>query len=85
MANLGTGLIIAFIHSWAITMVVLAFLPFMIMAGIFQTKVMTGFANKDKNVMEEAGRVSKKIKKNFGFIYLRYLLLSRYQMRQSAT
>lgn len=61
IANLGVGLIIAFIHSWAITMVILAFLPLMIAGGVFQTKVLTGFANKDKSVMEEAGKVIRDI------------------------
>jgi hypothetical protein len=57
IGNFGVGLILAFIYGWAITLVILAFVPFMIISGVLQTKMLTGFSSKDKEVLEEAGQV----------------------------
>ena len=57
IGNLGVGLAIAFFYSWAITLLILGFLPFIILSGVLQTKMLTGFSGKDKVVLEEAGQV----------------------------
>jgi membrane protein implicated in regulation of membrane protease activity len=57
IGNFGVGLILAFIYGWAITLVILAFVPFMVISGVLQTKLLTGFSSKDKEVLEEAGQV----------------------------
>ena len=57
VGNLGLGLIIAFIYGWALTLVILGFMPLLIVAGWFQTKRLTGFSQKDKEILEEAGKV----------------------------
>jgi len=46
ISNLGVGIILAFIYGWSLTLLMLAFIPFMIIAGYLQTNMMTGFANK---------------------------------------
>lgn len=46
ISNLGVGLILAFIYGWSLTLLMLAFIPFMIIAGFLQTYMMTGFADK---------------------------------------
>ena len=46
ISNLGVGIILAFIYGWSLTLVVLAFVPFMVIAGFLQTYLLTGFANK---------------------------------------
>jgi ABC-type bacteriocin/lantibiotic exporter with double-glycine peptidase domain len=46
ISNLGVGLVLAFIYGWSLTLLMLAFIPFMIIAGFLQTYMMTGFANK---------------------------------------
>jgi hypothetical protein len=46
ISNLGVGLVLAFIFGWQLTLLMLAFIPFMIIAGSLQTNMMTGFANK---------------------------------------
>jgi ABC-type multidrug transport system fused ATPase/permease subunit len=56
VANLGVGIVLAFIYGWAITLVVLAFIPFIIISGVLQTKMMSGFSGKDKEAIEEAGK-----------------------------
>lgn len=59
ISNLGVGIVLAFYYSWVITLVIIAFMPFMVISGILQTKLLTGFAGKDKKVLEEAGKVKK--------------------------
>lgn len=46
VANLGVGLILAFIYGWSLTLVVLAFIPFIIVGGFLQTFLFTGFADR---------------------------------------
>jgi hypothetical protein len=57
IGNFGIGLILSFIYGWAITLCILAFVPFMIVSGVLQTKMLTGFATKDKEILEGAGKV----------------------------
>lgn len=57
LSNLGVGIILAFVYSWAVTLVILGFLPFLIIGGVLQTQMLTGFSSKDKEVIEEAGKV----------------------------
>lgn len=57
LAALGTGIIISFVYSWQLTLLVLGFVPFMVAGGFFQSRLMTGFASKDKQKFEEAGKV----------------------------
>ncbi len=45
-SNLGVGLLLAFYFGWSLTLLILAFIPFMIIAGYLQTYMMTGFADK---------------------------------------
>ncbi len=57
IGNLGIGILIALINGWALTLVILGFIPFLIVAGALETKMLTGFSSKDKIVLEEAGKV----------------------------
>jgi hypothetical protein len=54
---LGTGIIVSFVFSWQLTLLVLAFVPFMVAGGFLQSRLMTGFASKDKETFEGAGKV----------------------------
>ncbi|CAF4892140.1 unnamed protein product [Rotaria sp. Silwood1] len=58
IAALGTGILISFAFAWQLTLLVLAFVPFMIAGGFLQNYLMTGFASKDKKSMENAGKVT---------------------------
>uniref|UniRef100_A0A3B5MPP8 ATP-binding cassette, sub-family B (MDR/TAP), member 11a n=1 Tax=Xiphophorus couchianus TaxID=32473 RepID=A0A3B5MPP8_9TELE len=58
LTNIGASFIIAFYFSWKLTLVIMCFLPLIGLSGVFQAKMLTGFANKDKKSMEAAGQVS---------------------------
>ncbi|XP_061186070.1 ATP-dependent translocase ABCB1-like [Saccostrea echinata] len=57
IAVITTALIVAFIYSWNLTLVILAFMPLMMGVGVMQSKLVAGFAKGDKKAMEEAGKV----------------------------
>jgi ATP-binding cassette subfamily B (MDR/TAP) protein 1 len=57
IGNFGVGLVLAFIYGWAVTLVILGFVPFMVISGVLQTKMLTGFSAKDKEILEQAGQV----------------------------
>ncbi|KAK5861234.1 hypothetical protein PBY51_022647 [Eleginops maclovinus] len=61
---IGASFIIAFIYSWKLTLVIMCFLPLLGLSGVFQAKMLTGFANEDKESMEEAGQVSSEALSN---------------------
>ncbi|CAH1787977.1 unnamed protein product [Owenia fusiformis] len=58
IANIGTGLVIAFIFGWKLSLVILAFIPLIVLCGAVETRVLTGVANKDKKALEKAGKVA---------------------------
>ncbi|KAJ8255333.1 hypothetical protein GJAV_G00203680 [Gymnothorax javanicus] len=58
LTSIGAAFIIAFYFSWKLTLVVSCFLPLIGLSGVFQAKMLTGFANEDKKAMEAAGKVS---------------------------
>ncbi|RNA33916.1 Multidrug resistance 1 [Brachionus plicatilis] len=58
LGNLGIGLVLALVYGWAIALTILAFVPFMIVGGVLQTKMLTGFSGKDKEVLQDAGKIS---------------------------
>ncbi|XP_062617340.1 ATP-dependent translocase ABCB1-like isoform X1 [Saccostrea cucullata] len=58
IANLGTAIIIAFIYGWKLTLVIMAFLPFIMIAGMLQMKLLQGVAGQNKEALEEAGKTA---------------------------
>lgn len=58
LVNIIASLLISFYFSWKLTLVVLCFMPLIGLSGVFQTKMMTGNANEDKNAMDVVGQVS---------------------------
>ncbi|MCJ8732731.1 hypothetical protein PDJAM_G00214820 [Pangasius djambal] len=58
LTNIGASFIIAYYFSWKLSLVVTCFLPLIGLSGVFQAKMLTGFANEDKKAMEVAGQVS---------------------------
>ena len=51
------SLTIAFIFGWKLSLVSLAFVPFLIGTGYAQAKLLVGFAAQSMDVVEEGGKV----------------------------
>ncbi|XP_043549869.1 bile salt export pump [Chiloscyllium plagiosum] len=64
LTNIGVSLIIAFYFSWKLTLVILCFLPFLALSGALQARMLTGFANQDKQALEVAGQISSEALSN---------------------
>ncbi|XP_063158096.1 ATP-binding cassette sub-family B member 5 [Candoia aspera] len=59
-----TALIIAFVHGWQLTLLILACIPLIIIAKAIQVKSTAGHAAKDQKSLEEAGRISTEVVEN---------------------
>ncbi|XP_055086728.1 bile salt export pump [Periophthalmus magnuspinnatus] len=64
LTSIGVSFIIAFYFSWKLSLVIVCFLPLLGLSGLFQSKMLTGFANEDKKAMEAAGQVSSEALSN---------------------
>lgn len=52
------AIIIAFVHGWQLTLLIVACVPFVVIANAVRVRSMAGHAVKDQKALEEAGRVS---------------------------
>ncbi|CAF3770521.1 unnamed protein product [Rotaria sp. Silwood1] len=55
--SIGMGIIIGFVFSWQLTLLTIAFLPLMIFGAYLQIRVTAAFESKDKEFIEDAGKV----------------------------
>lgn len=63
LTSIGASFIIAFYFSWKLTLVIMCFLPLLGLSGVLQAKMLTGFENKNKKSMEEAGQVMENLER----------------------
>ena len=54
---LATGMIIAFVYEWRITLVTLGLLPMMIAAGVIQMKVFVGFSEQEGEAYKDSSNL----------------------------
>nr|XP_056713062.1 ATP-binding cassette sub-family B member 5 [Euleptes europaea] len=64
ISTLLAAIIIAFVHGWQLTLLILACIPFVAIANAIRFRSMTGHASKDQKALEEAGRISTETVEN---------------------
>ena len=57
ISSLLGGIIIGMVYSWKLTLVFMAFAPFIVATGFIEMTLMKGSAQADKEALETAGKV----------------------------
>jgi len=55
--NLGIGTVLSFIYGWELTLVIIGFLPFLIVPGVVNVKLVDKFSKKDSKAFKAASQV----------------------------
>lgn len=59
---LGVGIIISFAFSWQMTLLIFAFVPFMVAGGFLESHLISGQSSGNNGAFEDAGKVISSFK-----------------------
>ncbi|KAM6151996.1 ATP-binding cassette sub-family B member 5 [Erethizon dorsatum] len=62
--NMGLSVIISLIYGWEMTLLILIIAPVLALTGMIETAAVTGFANKDKQELKHAGKITTEAVEN---------------------
>lgn len=57
-ANLATGIIIAFVNGWELTLLIIAVVPIVALASTVEMNMLSGHAAEDKKELEASGKAN---------------------------
>ncbi|XP_075683423.1 ATP-binding cassette sub-family B member 5-like isoform X1 [Rhinoderma darwinii] len=63
-SSMGLSIIIALFFGWELSLLVLAMTPVLVVTGLLETRALTGFANRDKKDLQEAGKIATEVVDN---------------------
>ncbi|CAN2389828.1 phosphatidylcholine-translocating ATPase activity [Pristimantis euphronides] len=63
-SSMGLSLLIAFFFGWELSLLILAMTPVLVVTGLLETRALTGFANRDKKDLQEAGKIATEVVEN---------------------
>ena len=69
VANMGVAVVIAFVYGWKLALVVCAFLPLLVVSGVVQGKLLSGFSKQNRGRLEEGAKVKVQAK-NLRNVYI---------------
>ncbi|XP_067865081.1 ATP-dependent translocase ABCB1-like isoform X3 [Heterodontus francisci] len=64
IASMGAAVIISFIFGWQMSLLVLAIVPILAVAGVVEMKALTGYTSRDKQELEAAGKIATEAVEN---------------------
>ncbi|CAF1454735.1 unnamed protein product [Adineta ricciae] len=62
--NLGTGTVLSFVYGWELTLVIIGFLPFLIISGVINMKLVDKYTKRDLITFKEVSQLSMEVLKN---------------------
>ncbi|XP_068092076.1 ATP-binding cassette sub-family B member 5-like isoform X2 [Hyperolius riggenbachi] len=57
-AVIGSSIILSFVYGWELALLVLAMAPVLFASGFLELRALTGFANRDKKQLQQAGKIA---------------------------
>lgn len=58
LGSMGLSIIIALIFGWEMSLLIIAMTPILVTTGLLETRALTGFANRDKKELQQAGKIA---------------------------